>query len=193
MSQIAADGRTCEHDRGLGSHTATETDGDGRGNYRTPAVVSPQPASLAADGIEYSCDTVADFILHDISHKKRGEVNTDDRIYQVHPVEGVDVESKGEGDDWSELVTGLFADIFDDILKQKKEKEKKVEETPEEKISRLMDEIQSLKIDNEILKQRLESTPEEKKVTNKKSKYNNAIQYSNLDKELQAIFKDLGL
>ena len=56
-----------------------------------------------------------------------------------------------------------------------------------------MDEIQSLKIDNEILKQRLESTPEEKKVTNKKPKYNNAIQYINLDKELQAIFKDLGL
>ena len=107
--------------------------------------------------------------------------------------EGVDVESKGEGDDWSELVTGLFTDIFDDILKQKKEKEKKVEETPEEKISRLMDEIQSLKIDNEILKQRLESTPEEKKVTNKKSKYNNTIQYSNIDKELQAIFKDFGL
>ena len=107
--------------------------------------------------------------------------------------EGVDVESKGEGDDWSELVTGLFTDIFDDILKQKEEKEKKVEETPEEKISRLMDEIQSLKIDNEILKQRLESTPEEKKVTNKKPKYNNAIRYSNLDKELQDIFKDLGL
>ena len=108
--------------------------------------------------------------------------------------EGVDVESKGEGDDWSELVTGLFTDIFDDILKQKKEKEKKVKETPEEKISRLMDEIQSLKIDNEILKQRLESTPKEKKTTNKKPKYNNAIQYSSsLDKELQAIFKDLGL
>ena len=107
--------------------------------------------------------------------------------------EGFDVESKGEGDDWSELVTGLFTDIFDDILKQKKEKENKVEETPEEKISRLMDEIQSLKIDNEILKQRLESTPEEKKVTNKKPKYNNTIQYSNLDKELQAIFKDFGL
>lgn len=108
--------------------------------------------------------------------------------------DGVDVESKGEGDDWSELVTGLFTDIFDDILKQKKEKEKKVEETPEEKISRLMDEIQSLKIDNEILKQRLESAPKEKKTTDKKPKYNNAIQYSSsLDKELQAIFKDLGL
>lgn len=108
--------------------------------------------------------------------------------------EGADVESKGEGDDWSELVTGLFTDIFDDILKQKKEKEKKVEETPEEKISRLMDEIQSLKIDNEILKQRLEPAPEEKKTTDKKPKYNNAIQYSSsLDKELQAIFKDLGL
>ena len=60
-------------------------------------------------------------------------------------------------------------------------------------ISRLMDEIQSLKIDNEILKQRLESTPEEKKVTNKKFKYNNAIQHGSLYKELQATFKDLGL
>lgn len=122
--------------------------------------------------------------------------------------EGADVESKGEGDDWSELVTGLFTDIFDDILKQKKEKEKKVEETPEKQISRLMDEIQSLKIDNEILKQRLEPTPEEKKVTNKKPKYNNTIQYiepkdnntikysvshKDLNKELKDILKDLGL
>ena len=106
--------------------------------------------------------------------------------------EGADVESKGEGDDWSELVTGLFTDIFDDILKQKKEK--KVEETPEEKIARLMDEVQSLKIDNEILKQRLEPASKEKKTIDKKPKYNNAIQYSNsLDKELQSIFKDLGL
>ena len=124
-------------------------------------------------------------------------VNDEDGNYSMgihyNYSEGVDVESKGDGDDWSELVTGLFTDIFDDILKQKKEKEKKVEETPEEKISRLMDEIQSLKIDNEILKQRLESTPEEKKVTNKKFKYNNAIQHGSLYKELQATFKDLGL
>ena len=124
-------------------------------------------------------------------------VNDEDGNYSMgihyNDSEGVDVESKGDGDDWSELVTGLFTDIFDDILKQKKEKEKKVEETPEEKISRLMDEIQSLKIDNESLKQRLESTPEEKKVTNKKFKYNNAIQHGSLYKELQATFKDLGL
>ena len=75
-------------------------------------------------------------------------VNDEDGNYSMgihyNDSEGVDVESKGDGDDWSELVTGLFTDIFDDILKQKKEKEKKVEETPEEKISRLMDEIQSL-------------------------------------------------
>lgn len=113
--------------------------------------------------------------------------------------EGIDVESKGEGDDWSELVTGLFTDIFDDILKQKQEKEKKVEETPEEKITRLMDEIQSLKIDNEILKQRLEPAPKEKKIINKKEKpkYDNTIKYSvshkDLDEELKNILKDLGL
>lgn len=112
--------------------------------------------------------------------------------------EGIDVESKGEGDDWSELVTGLFTDIFDDILKQKQEKEK-VEETPEEKIARLMDEIQSLKIDNEILKQRLEPAPKEKKIINKKEKpkYDNTIKYSvsnkDLDEELKNILKDLGL
>ena len=69
-----------------------------------------------------------------------------------------------------------------------------MEETPEEKIARLMDEVQSLKIDNEILKQRLEPASKEKKTIDKKPKYNNAIQYSNsLDKELQSIFKDLGL
>lgn len=126
--------------------------------------------------------------------------------------EGIDVESKGEGDDWSELVTGLFTDIFDDILKQKQEKEKKVEETPEEKITRLMDEIQSLKIDNEILKQRLEPAPKEKKIINKKEKpkYDNTIKYSigpkddntikysvsyenYLNEELKNILKDLGL
>lgn len=120
--------------------------------------------------------------------------------------EGTNVESKGEGDNWSELVTELFTDIFDDILKQKQEKTKKVEETPEEKITRLMDEIQSLKIDNEILKQRLEPCPKEKKIINNKPKYintvklkdtvnkfNNSIKYDNLDKELQSIFKNLGL
>lgn len=126
--------------------------------------------------------------------------------------EGIDVESKGEGDDWSELVTGLFTDIFDDILKQKQEKEKKVEETPEEKITRLMDEIQSLKIDNEILKQRLEPAPKEKKINNNKEKpkYDNTIKYSigpkdnntitysvnhenYLNEELKNILKDLGL
>ena len=118
--------------------------------------------------------------------------------------EGIDVESKGEGDDFSEIVTGLITDIFDDILKQKQEKEKTVEETPEEKITRLMDEIQSLKIDNEILKQRLEPTPKEKKTIDKKPKYDNTIKYSiepkdnntikyNLDEELKNIFKDLGL
>lgn len=135
-------------------------------------------------------------------------VNDEDGNYSmgIHydDSEGVDVESKGEGDDWSELVTGLFTDIFDDILKQKKEKEKKVEETPEEKIARLMDEVQSLKIDNEILKQRLEPAPKEKKIINKKPKYDNTIKYSiepkdnntikyNLDEELKNIFKDLGL
>ena len=96
LSEVAAYRRTREDDRCLGSHTTAETDGDGGGDDRTPSVVAPQTALLAADGIEDAGDAVTDVVLDDILHEERCQVDADDGEDKVEPVEGLDVETGSE-------------------------------------------------------------------------------------------------
>ena len=79
LPEVASYGGASEDDGRLGSYTATETDGDGGGDDRAPAVVPPQPALFSADGIEDARDAVADVVFDDIADEERSEVDTDDR------------------------------------------------------------------------------------------------------------------
>ena len=55
-----------------------------------------EPTALTADGIQYSGDAMADIVLHHIPHKERGEIDTNDRIYQIEPVGCATVKRTGE-------------------------------------------------------------------------------------------------
>ena len=51
LSEVAAYGRSREHDGCLGSHRSAEADGDGRRHDRRPAVVAPQSRAVGGYGV----------------------------------------------------------------------------------------------------------------------------------------------
>ena len=96
LSDVRADGRASQHDGRLGTHRTTEADGDGRRDDRRPAVMTFQPRPLARDGIENPGDTMRDIVFHHIAHEQRGEIDTDDGVDKVQPVERRVVEPRGQ-------------------------------------------------------------------------------------------------
>ena len=96
LCQVGANGRTREHDGSLGTHRTAETDGDGRSDDRRPAVVAWQSRALRRNGVKNAGDAVRDVVLHHVAHKERGEIDANDGIDQIEPVERRVVESGRE-------------------------------------------------------------------------------------------------
>ena len=85
-TQVGPDSRARQHDRRLGSHRTTETDGDGTGQDGRPRVVTLDAPLAARDGIKDFSHPVADIVLHHIAHK---EARQQDAHHGVHQVEVV--------------------------------------------------------------------------------------------------------
>ena len=85
-TQVAADGRTREDDRSLGTDRSTKTDGDGRSYETAPAVVGLDVALLTGKGKENLCHAVADVVPHYPTNEDGGEEDTDYGIDEIEPV-----------------------------------------------------------------------------------------------------------
>ena len=89
-SDVRADGRSREHDRGLGSHRTAESDGRRTAHDRGPAVVPGDARIAARHGVEDARHAFGDVVADDVFDEQRrqddahGGVDQEEDMCAVH-------------------------------------------------------------------------------------------------------------
>ena len=87
LTEVRTPSSTRQHNRCLGSHRTTKTDGDGAGDNARPAVVRLDAAPTSRHRIQDLRHPVTDVSPHNIRHKEHRQENThrwEHQIEQVH-------------------------------------------------------------------------------------------------------------